>query len=96
MTEFLIYAQDKPDSLHIRQAERERHIAWLKSPSPVKLLAAGPWLDDDGDMRGSLVIVQAENKKIVENWLAHDPYKLAGLTASIIVKDYLWVIGRPD
>lgn len=96
MTDFLIYAEDKPDSLHIRQAERERHIAWLKTPASVKLLTAGPWLDDKGDMRGSLVIVQAQSKEAVEDWLANDPYKLAGLTARVTIKDYLWVIGRPN
>jgi len=66
MTDFLIYAEDKADSLHIRQAARADHIAWLKAPSDVKLLAAGPWLDDAGDMRGSLVIVEAADQKIVE------------------------------
>jgi len=95
MTDFLIYAEDKPDSLHIRQEAREAHIAWLKTPSTVKLLTAGPWLDEAGQMRGSLVIVEAESKTIVEDWLANDPYKAAGLTASVIIKDYLWVIGRP-
>jgi len=96
MTDFLIYAEDKPDSLHIRQAARADHIAWLKAPSAVKLLTAGPWLDDAGDMRGSLVIVEAESQTIVEDWLANDPYKAAGLTASVTIKPYLWAIGRPE
>lgn len=93
--EFFIYAEDKPDSLHIRQGAREDHLAWLKAPSDVKLLAAGPWLDDEGVMRGSLLIVDAENKKTVTDWLARDPYKAAGLTAAVTVKAYKWVIGRP-
>jgi len=93
--EFIIYAEDKPDSLDIRQAAREDHLAWLKAPSEVKLLIAGPWLDDEGVMRGSLLIVEADSKQTVLDWLANDPYKTAGLTASIIVKAYKWVIGKP-
>jgi uncharacterized protein YciI len=95
MMDFIIYSDDKPDSLHIRQAAREDHLAWLKAPSGVTLRIAGPWLDDAGVMRGSLLIVEAANKKTVLDWLANDPYKAAGLTASVMVKAYKWVIGRP-
>jgi len=93
--EFIVYAEDKADSLHIRQAARDDHLAWLKTPSAVKLLVAGPWLDDEGVMRGSMLIVEADTKDIVLDWLSHDPYKAAGLTASVMVKAYKWVIGRP-
>lgn len=93
--EFLVYSADKPDSLHIRQSAREAHLNWLKATSEVKLLVAGPWLDDDDIMRGSLLIVEADNKKTVLNWLSNDPYRAAGLTASVEVKAYKWVIGKP-
>ena len=69
MKEFLVYSEDKPDSLHIRQAARDDHLAWLKAPSDVNLLIAGPWLDDDGVMRGSLLIVAAKDAKTVDLWL---------------------------
>ena len=83
--DFLIYAEDKADSLHIRQAARDDHLAWLKAPSAIRLLTAGPWLDDEGTMRGSLLIVEASDKETVQEWLSHDPYKAAGLTASVTV-----------
>ena len=92
--EFIVYAEDKPDSLHIRQSARDDHLAWLKTPSDVKLLIAGPWLDDEGVMRGSLLIVEAADKQTVLDWLVNDPYKAAGLTASVMVKAYKWVIGK--
>ena len=94
--DFLIYAEDKSGSLHIRQDAREDHLAWFKAPSAVKLLTAGPWLDDQGVMRGSLLIVEADDKDTVIEWLSHDPYKAAGLTAAVTVKAYKWVIGRPE
>ena len=86
--EFIVYSEDKDDSLHTRQAAREDHLAWLKTPSEVKLLIAGPWLDDAGVMRGSLLIVEAKDKDSVSQWLARDPYKVAGLTESVMIKAY--------
>ena len=59
-------------------------------------MIAGPWLDDAGVMRGSLLIVEAKDKDSVSQWLARDPYKAAGLTESVMIKAYKWVIGRPD
>jgi len=93
--EFIVYSEDKADSLHIRQAARESHLTWLKAPSDVKLLIAGPWLDDENVMRGSMLIVEADNKQTVLDWLVNDPYQAAGLTASVMVKVYKWVIGKP-
>lgn len=94
--DFIIYSEDKENSLHIRQSARDDHLAWLKAPSDINLLAAGPWLDDKGIMQGSLLIVEAKDKDAVINWLSHDPYKAAGLTKSVMVKAYKWVIGRPS
>lgn len=92
---FLIYTEDKADSLHIRQANRAAHIEWLKGEAGPELLIAGPWLDEAGMMRGSLLIVEADNKNDVEDWLSKDPYKEAGLTKSVNIKAYNWVIGAP-
>jgi len=96
MSYFLIHTADKANSLHIRQENRDAHLAWLKSDSPVTLHIAGPWLDEDGVMRGSLLIVEADNKKTVETWLAKDPYRAAGLTERTELQAYNWVVGKPE
>jgi len=94
---FIIYSADKPDSLHIRQANRDAHLAWLKSNNPdVSLLSAGPWLDDEEVMRGSMLIVESESKAVVEAWLENDPYKKAGLPDKVMVKAFIWAIGAPE
>lgn len=95
MSYFLVYTADKDDSLPIRQANRDAHLAWLRSDPKVALHVAGPWLDAGGVMRGSLLIVAADTQSDVENWLALDPYRKAGLTASCDVKPYNWVVGAP-
>lgn len=93
--QFLVYAEDKPDSLEIRQANRDAHLAFLKAGDGATVLAAGPWLDEDGVMRGSMLIVESENRESVDAWLARDPYAIAGLTDKRIVQHYKWVIGAP-
>ena len=57
----IVYATDKPDSLHIRKANRDAHLAWLTSDETVSVKVAGPWLDADGEMRGSLLILPRWN-----------------------------------
>lgn len=92
---FLVYAEDKPDSLSVRQHHRNAHLEWLRSDPNVLVRTAGPWLDSAGDMRGSLLIVESDMQSTVEAWLAKDPYKAGGLTESVTLKPYNWVIGAP-
>jgi len=92
---FIVYAKDIEGGLPIRKANRDAHLAFLKSAADVKLHVAGPLLDETGMMMGSTLIVEADSKAVVTNWLADDPYKAAGLTASVDVTAYNWVIGAP-
>lgn len=92
---FIVYAKDVEGGLPIRKANRDAHLAFLNSATDVKLHVAGPLLDGTGMMMGSTLIVEADNKAVVMDWLANDPYKKAGLTASVEVHAYNWVIGAP-
>jgi len=96
MTYFLIYTEDKPDSLHLRLEAREAHLNWVMSDPAVKLISAGPWLDDAGDMRGSLLIIDADNIETVTAWLEEDPYSKAGLTGFKRVRQFNWLLGAPE
>ena len=96
MTHFLIYTEDKPDSLDVRLGARDAHLQWALNHPSVKLLTAGPWLDEAGDMRGSLLIVTADKLETVENWLEDDPYNKAGLTGFKRVREFNWLLGAPE
>ena len=94
---YMIYTHDQKDSLHIRKEQRDNHLNFLNTENPnVKLLTAGPWLDDQDTMRGSLLIVEAGRLSDVESWLEQDPYRLAGLTAKTEIHPFIWAIGGPD
>lgn len=72
-----LIARDKPGSLEIRTENREKHLAYLKETGVVS--QAGPLLGDDGNMCGSLVILDVEDMAAAEAWAENDPYAKAGL-----------------
>lgn len=77
--QYIIRSFDKPDSLKIRLENRDNHVAYVNSQS-VKLLLAGPLLDDDsGNPIGTLLIVEADRREDVEDYAENDPYNKAGL-----------------
>lgn len=96
---FIIYSRDKKGALDIRKANRDAHLAFLAADTAdtlVKVLTAGPWLDDAGEtMIGSLLIVEAENLESVRTWLISDPYAKAGLSDTVTIHPFIWAIGAP-
>lgn len=76
---FVIIAMDKPGSLSLRMATREAHFQYVSGTDTLKL--GGPFLDDKGDMAGSLLIIEAADMDAAQRWHANDPYVKAGLFA---------------
>lgn len=85
-----LIALDKPDHLGVRKANRDAHIAYLKSTDVVS--QAGPFLDAAGNMCGSLIILDVDTLQDAENWAAQDPYAQAGLFASVTLRPWNKVI----
>ena len=62
-------------------AAREAHLAYAHDQGDrVKL--GGPYLDEAGQMCGSLIVYEAETLEEAQAFHAKDPYKLAGLFES--------------
>ena len=80
MALFVLICHDRPDSLALRVATREAHLAYVRGHS-LPLKVAGPLLSDDGDMAGSLLVLEADSRAQVQDFADHDPYALAGLFA---------------
>ncbi len=82
---FAVFAIDRPDSLELRLATRAAHLDYLSQfDTPV----AGPLLDDDGNMCGSMVFYDAPSKSAVEQIVDADPYNRAGLFESITIREF--------
>lgn len=77
---FALIARDKPDALQTRLDNREEHIAYMERSEIVS--QAGPLLDDQENMIGSLIVFDVEDKQQVDDWIAGDPYTQAGLFES--------------
>ena len=85
-----LIARDKPGALDIRKANRADHLAYIERTGVVA--QAGP-LIVDGDMAGSLVILDVDDMTAAEAWAENDPYAKAGLFASIELIEWKKVIG---
>ena len=93
---FVISSIDKPNSLSVRMAAREAHLAYANTgEKPVKVKLGGPYLDGNGNMAGSLLIVDAPDRAAVDQFLRDDPYVKAGLFESVDVRPYRVTVGPP-
>ncbi|HSV01827.1 MAG TPA: YciI family protein [Phenylobacterium sp.] len=88
---FALVCIDKPNSLAVRMGARERHLAWAKD-QPLKL--GGPFLDEKGDMAGSLIIIEVEDLAAARAFNAADPYTQAGLWASVDIRPFRVTIDK--
>jgi len=77
---FVITAVDKEGSLQLRMATREAHLAYVKETGAVRL--GGPFLNAQGEMEGSMIVIEQPDLAAARNWQTNDPYARAGLFAS--------------
>ena len=94
MALFVISCIDKPESLPLRMATREAHLGYANGgQSIVTVKLGGPYLDEHGDMAGSLLIVDAPGLAAVEEFSRNDPYVKAGLFESVEIRPYRVTVG---
>lgn len=97
MAYFCFHAFDKPGVLDTRMALRDTHRAYLRGHDhPVKVHVGGPLLNADGQMHGSMLVIEGESKAAVEAFLAQDEYMKAGLFASYTLEQFNWGLGQPE
>ncbi len=82
---------DKPGALTIRIENRPAHLAYIEATGVVEM--AGPFLDGDGKMTGSLIILTVDTLQAAQGWAAGDPYAKAGLFDSVKISEWKKVIG---
>ncbi|MDO5632456.1 MAG: YciI family protein [Paracoccus sp. (in: a-proteobacteria)] len=87
---FAVICRDNPDMLQTRLDTRDAHLAFLRGSEVLRM--AGP-LIEDGEMRGSLLVIETDDLAAATAWAADDPYKAAGLFASAEVIEWKKVIG---
>ena len=91
MKQYLIIANDGKDdgALDRRREVRPLHLAGAKKlKAKNNFVIGGAMLDDDGKMRGSIMIVQFETQDDFQNWYDNEPYITQGVWKTIEVKAF--------
>lgn len=88
---FALIARDRPGALPVRQENRAAHLAYIRETGVVSL--AGPLVDDEGGMIGSLIVLDVASRAEAEAWAAGDPYGRAGLFESVEIVGWKRLVG---
>ena len=85
-----LIARDKPGALQIRLDTRDAHVAYLKSSDAVT--QAGPLLDAEGRMCGSLIVLEVADMAEAEAFLRALSGRRHRVITSVAVRrrDRLW------
>lgn len=88
---YALICHDKPGHVALRQENRAAHLAYAEASGVLHM--GGPFLDEDGGMIGSLVILDVKDRAAAEAWAAQDPYARAGLFESVTILPWKKVLG---
>lgn len=88
---FAIITRDKDGALQTRLDTRDAHLAYIKDTGVVEM--AGPFLNDDGKMTGSMIVLNVDSRAAAQDWADNDPYALAGLFEKVRIEEWKKVIG---
>ena len=91
MKQYLIIAQDGRDeeALERRKNVRPIHLAGArKLKENNNFVVGGAMLDENGNMRGSIMIVQFETQNDFQKWYDNEPYITRGVWKEIQVKPF--------
>ena len=86
-----LMTRDKPGALQIRLDTREAHLAYIKETGVVEM--AGPFLDEAGQMCGSMIVLDVADLAAARAWAENDPYNKAGLFSDVRIQEWKKVIG---
>lgn len=85
---YLIYCHDKPQAEPVRKANRDAHLAYVQDKAAGKILLAGPLLNDEGAMVGSMLCIDFAHRAEAEDFAANDPYAKAGLFQKVVIHGF--------
>ena len=91
---FCLHCLDKPiGGAEARAEARPAHLAWAATLTPA-LRMAGPLLDGQGNMVGSVFLIEAETLADAKAIHAQDPYVAAGVFGHVHINETRWAIGE--
>ncbi|MBI2730781.1 MAG: hypothetical protein HYX40_08530 [Sphingobacteriales bacterium] len=91
MKQYVIIVQDGNDEAALERIQTVRlvHLAGTKKlKDNNNFVLGGAMQDDDGNMRGSIMIVQFETAEDFQDWYNNEPYITGGVWKNIEVKSF--------
>ena len=73
MMQFIIKAYDGPDMLKKRMEVRPKHLEGMGKLNE-HIICAGGLLDDEGKMKGSVLVMEFEDRTALDSYLVSEPY----------------------
>ena len=90
--QFLVLAYDGEGKLEKRLEVRPQHLANL--PKDHVICAGGLLTENTGQMKGSAMVMEFENRASLDEYLRTEPYVVAGVWEKITVEPMNVVIGK--
>ena len=91
--QFIIRAYDGEGKLDKRLEVRPRHLEGIKKISD-HIVCAGGLLDDEGKMKGSVLIMDVDSRKDIDDYIASEPYVLENVWEKIEIEPINVVIAN--
>lgn len=91
MNQYLIYAWDGNDSEAVerRQQVRPLHLEGARQLKQTgNFVIGGAMLNDEGAMRGSMMVVQFETEEELRSWMDQEPYIQKGVWQKIEIHPF--------
>jgi uncharacterized protein YciI len=88
---FALHAIDKPGVLQLRLDQYAAHRAFIETEAEhgIKVVLSGPLQSDDGEiMTGSLFLIDAPDRAMVEAFVQADPFTQAGVWGEVSISRF--------
>jgi len=92
--QFIIKALDGEGKLDKKMEVRPRHLEGMKTLGDHVILAGG-LLDEEGKMKGSMLVVDFPSREAVDEYLKNEPYILEGVWEKVEVERFNLVTLNP-
>jgi uncharacterized protein YciI len=90
---YVLTCLDKPGNLELRMKTRPAHQAHIAAHKDIVKMG-GPFLDQAGEMIGSMLILETPDLAAAQAFADADPYQTEGVFASSIVRGFNPIIGN--
>ena len=80
--QFIVKAYDGPGMLEKRMEVRPRHLEGMKALGN-RIICAGGLLDEEGKMKGSVLVMEFEDRAALDAYISGEPYVTEGVWQKI-------------